>query len=204
MHHQEERLWEVKQWSPRRKCLNFIKFSQNNYVMKCMLIASTFALVNADRFPSSLTKLNRLSKLWAVIQLCYDSWGCYSLGRKNSEFPPPLKQHYSCILYFFPLLLQTIKYFSLIFDVSFRFVPFVCSLLFLQSVLSDIGFLQDRMHQNRSPKEFSFQTKRMLLTSSLNLLALWTKKFLTTARNEIFPVFFFPTPWLFDDRCNPN
>ena len=115
MHHQEERLWEVKQWSPKRKCLNFIL--SNNYVMKCMLITSTFALVNADRFPSSLTKLYRLSKLWAVIQLCYDSWGCYSLGRKNSEFPPPLKQHWSCILYFLPLLLQTIKYFLFIFDV---------------------------------------------------------------------------------------
>ena len=42
----------------------------------------------------------------------------------------------------------------------------------LQHVLSDVDMLQDRIHKNRSPKEFSLQTKRMLLTSSRNLLAL--------------------------------
>ena len=45
------------------------------------------------------------------------------------------------------------------------------------------------MHQNRSPKEFSFQTKRMLLTPSLNLLAL-RKQNSSLLQDEIFPAFF--------------
>lgn len=167
--------------------------------MKCTLIASTFALVNADRFPSSLTKLYRLSKSWAVIPQCYDWWGCYSLGRKDSEFPESAFE--TTLIMYFTLFSASLADFK-IFSPYFR--RFDVSLLFLQNVLSDVDFLQDQMHQNRSPNEFSFQTKRMLLTSSLNLLALWTKKLLTTARNEIFPVFFFPIPRLFDDRSNPN
>jgi len=179
MHHEEERLWEVKLWSPKRKCLHFhfIKFSQINYVMKCTLIASTFALVNGDRFPSSLTKLYRLSKLWAVIQLCYDSWGCYSLGRKDSEFPQSAFE--TTLTMYFILSSASFADYQ-IFFLYFRRFRFASFHLFarccfdLQHVLSDVDMLQDRIHKNRSPKEFSLQTKCMLLTSSRNLLVLWT------------------------------